>query len=192
MRLDAWLVAEGKVPSRARAVALVESGGVEVNGRVAVKASLEITGQDVVAVVGEDHGYVSRSALKLKALLEAVRADLRGKVVLDVGASTGGFTQVCLEWGAAKVYAVDVGTGQLHEQVRADARVVDMSRTDARELSAGMFDPVPEVLVADVSFISLGKILPSVAAMPGGCGRCMSSSSPSLRWGGSWWARGDW
>lgn len=161
MRLDQYLVSNGHAPSRARAVALVEGGGVSVNGKPG-KASTPVEDGDVVEVAAADHGYVGRGALKLKALLEAVGESLAGAVVIDVGASTGGFTQVALEAGAAKVYAVDVGHGQLHATVAGDARVVNMEGTDARELSGGMFEPMPDVLVADVSFISLAKVLPAV------------------------------
>ncbi len=166
-RLDQWLVAAGIVPSRARAVALVEAGGVTVNGKVAAKASVVVAEEDVVETTARDHGYVSRGALKLKALLDAVAADLAGGEVVDIGASTGGFTEVSLEYGAARVYAVDVGQGQLHPRLREDDRVVDLCRTDARELGEKVPATV-RVMVADVSFISLGKILPAVVeALPG-------------------------
>lgn len=163
MRLDQYLVTHGHAPSRARAVALIEEGAVLVNGRVG-KPSNRIEDSDVVEVRGTDHGYVGRGALKLKALLEQTGEHLHGAVVMDVGASTGGFTQVALEAGAAKVYAVDVGHGQLHATVRDDPRVVTMEGTDAREVTADMFTPLPDVLVADVSFISLAKVLPPVVA----------------------------
>jgi 23S rRNA (cytidine1920-2'-O)/16S rRNA (cytidine1409-2'-O)-methyltransferase len=162
VRLDQYLVAHGHAPSRARAVALVESGQVFVNGK-AGKPSVSIEENDVVEVKAADHGYVGRGALKLKAVLEATRESLQGAVVVDVGASTGGFTQVALEAGAAKVYAVDVGHGQLHAKVKDDPRVVNMEGTDARrDLTAEMFGPLPDVLVADVSFVSLVKVLPEV------------------------------
>lgn len=161
MRLDQWLVAKGHVPSRARAVALIESGAVSVNGAGA-KASREIVAGDVVEVAEADHGYVGRGALKLKALLDEADAELKGAVVVDVGASTGGFTEVCLERGAVKVYAVDVGRSQLHARLRADARVVVMEGVDARELERSVFEPVPTVMVSDVSFISMTKVLPEV------------------------------
>lgn len=164
MRLDQYLVANGHVPSRARAVALVEQGAVRVNGKVA-KPSLKLEDTDVVEVLEADHGYVGRGALKLKALLAATGESLEGSVVLDVGASTGGFSQVALEQKAAKVYAVDVGHGQLHADVAGDARVVNMEGTDARQLEATMFAPMPDVVVADVSFISLTKVLPAVVAV---------------------------
>lgn len=167
LRLDQWLVAQGLAPSRARAVVLVESGGVLLNGRVAAKASAPVAEGDVVEVVGADHGYVSRGALKLKALFAAVGADIQGREVVDVGASTGGFTEVCLEFGAGRVYAVDVGQGQLHPRLREDARVVVLEQTDARVLD-GVVPPSVTVMVADVSFISLAKVLPPVAAaLPG-------------------------
>lgn len=160
MRLDAYLVKHGFAPSRARAAALITAGHVRVGGKVVLKASVEAEGEEV-EVTAPDHGYVGRGALKLKALLEAAQANLNGDVVLDIGASTGGFTQVCLEYGARKVYAVDVGHNQLHATLRDDARVVVLEGTDARALP-GVFSPVPTVMVADVSFISLTKVLPPV------------------------------
>ena len=149
-------------------MALIEGGGVSVNGRSA-KASYEVKDTDAVVVDGADHGYVGRGALKLKALLEATGQLLEGAVVVDVGASTGGFTEVCLEAGAAKIYAVDVGHGQLHNRLRGNRRVVEMEGRDARAMEAGWFgDTPPTVMVADVSFISLTKVVPPVAAaLPG-------------------------
>lgn len=161
MRLDAYLVKHGLAPSRARAAALVQAGHVRVAGRVVLKPSVDVA-DSVVEVTAPDHGYVGRGALKLKALLEVAQANLNGEVVLDVGASTGGFTEVCLEAGARKVYAVDVGHGQLHPRLRDDARVVAMESTDARTLPSGVLVPPPTVLVADVSFISLTKVVPPV------------------------------
>lgn len=161
MRLDAYLVKQGLAPSRARAAALVQAGHVRVGGKVVLKPAWPVE-DAAVELTAPDHGYVGRGALKLKALLEAAEANLKGDVVLDVGASTGGFTEVCLEAGAAKVYAVDVGHNQLHQRLRTNARVVALEGTDARTLPPDVFTPQPTVMVADVSFISLTKVLPPV------------------------------
>lgn len=163
MRLDALLVARGLARSRARAQALIADGHVQVpqfTGKL--KPATELPDDTEVTLTQEDFPYVSRGALKLLALVEQTSLPLEDQVVLDVGASTGGFTQVCLQYRAQKVYAVDVGTAQLAAEILFDNRVIDMSQTDARELDAADFDPLPTVLVMDVSFISATKILPHI------------------------------
>jgi len=164
VRLDIYLVAEGIVRSRGRARDMISAGKISVNGRPAAKGSLALKEDDVVTVLEADHPYVSRSALKLKGLLDAVPLRLEGKTVVDIGSSTGGFTQVSLEYGAGHVYAVDVGTAQLDEALREDARVTVCENLDAREITVDRFDRFPTALVADVSFISLQKVLPPVLA----------------------------
>lgn len=163
MRLDALLVARGLARSRARAQALIEAGHVQVphfSGKL--KSSTDFPDDTQILLQQEDFPYVSRGALKLLALIEQTNLRVEDEVVLDVGASTGGFTQVCLQYRAQRVYAVDVGTAQLATEVLFDNRVVDMSQTDARTLEAKSFDLPPTVLVMDVSFISATKILPHV------------------------------
>lgn len=165
MRLDALLVARGLARSRARAQALIEAGHVQVAAFTGkLKSSTDLPDDAKITLQQEDFPYVSRGALKLLALIEQTDLQVEDEVVLDVGASTGGFTQVCLQYRAQRVYAVDVGTAQLAAEVLFDNRVVDMSQTDARTLDATDFDPLPTVLVMDVSFISATKILPHVLA----------------------------
>ncbi|MBI1364125.1 MAG: TlyA family rRNA (cytidine-2'-O)-methyltransferase [Proteobacteria bacterium] len=162
-RLDIYLVNNGMARSRARARELVEAGHVQVNGTVPKKASFVVEDGAEVVLLQEDHPYVSRGAFKLLALLEAApKLALKGKDVLDLGASTGGFTQVALEKGAGLVYALDVGTGQLDASLARLKQVINLEKTDARDLDGVDFDPAPTVLVGDISFISLTKVLPSV------------------------------
>ncbi|MBO9501010.1 TlyA family RNA methyltransferase [Brevundimonas sp. A19_0] len=159
MRLDQTLVARGLFDSRARARAAIEAGGVTVDGRVVTKASLAVA-DDAVITAEAAHPFVGRGALKLDHALTLWPVVVEGRSVLDVGASTGGFTEVCLIRGAARVHAVDVGHGQLHDRIAADPRVVVLERTDARDLTPDQIDPAPELIVCDASFISLLKVLP--------------------------------
>jgi len=154
------MVSRGLVDSRARARAAIESGGVTVAGRRARAASEKVT-EDAVVTVAEPHAWVGRGALKLAHALDHWSIPLNDRTVLDVGASTGGFTEVCLARGAAQVFAVDVGHGQLHRRIGADPRVVNLERTDARTLTSDHVPNAPDVIVCDASFISLAKILPA-------------------------------
>lgn len=165
MRLDARLVADGAVRSRERAREAVAAGLVSVNGAVAAKPARKVGPGDRVECSGETHRYVSRGALKLIAALDAFGFDPAGRVCLDLGASTGGFTQVLLERGANRVYAVDVGHGQLATEVATDARVVDLERTHANDLGEAVVAEPISLLVCDVSFISLTKALPPAMAL---------------------------
>ncbi|MEM7728598.1 MAG: TlyA family RNA methyltransferase [Pseudomonadota bacterium] len=158
MRADLYLVQHGHFPSRARAQAAVKAGLVRVNGRVLKKASAPIPDGAVVEA-GDVHPYVSRGGLKLAHALDAFGIDPSGRTCLDVGSSTGGFTDVLLRAGAAQVYAVDVGRDQMHDRLQGDERIVLMEGQDARELNAAMFEPVPDLLVCDASFISMTKLL---------------------------------
>lgn len=158
MRLDQALVDQGLVASRARARDLIQRGLVMVDGAVCTKASRTITTQ---ALTADDHPWVSRAGLKLAGALDQTGLSVAGRHCLDLGASTGGFTQVLLAHGAAHVVAVDVGTDQLHSTLRTDPRVLDRPKTDVRTLTAKDFDPLPDLLVSDLSFISLRKALPA-------------------------------
>lgn len=160
MRLDVLLVAKGLVESRARARAAIEAGGVTIDGRPARAASQNVA-EDAVLTLVEAHGFVGRAALKLDHALALWPVTVEGRVVLDVGASTGGFTEVCLARGAARVFAVDVGQGQLHPKVSADARVVNLEKTDARTLDRALIPETPGLVVCDASFIGLAKVLPA-------------------------------
>lgn len=163
-RLDQLLVARGLAESRARARAAIEAGGVTVDGRPAKSASQMVEeAADIVFV--DAHDFVSRAALKLDHALTLWPIAVEGRTVLDVGASTGGFTEVCLRRRAARVYAVDVGQGQLHPRVAAEPRVVDLEKTDARTLTPELIPDAPHLIVCDASFIGLAKVLPAALAL---------------------------
>ena len=159
-RLDQVLVARGIVQSRARAADLIARGAVCVDGRVAGKAGVLVAADARVEVDAEANAYVARSGTKLSAALRAFGFDPTGCVAIDIGASTGGFTQVLLEAGAKMVYAVDVGHDQLHQTLRGDPRVVCLEGVDARTLSREHIDVPVQAIVADVSFVSLKQALP--------------------------------
>ncbi|MBX9574160.1 MAG: TlyA family RNA methyltransferase [Caulobacteraceae bacterium] len=167
-RLDQELVARGLVASRARARAAIEAGGVTVDGVPATSPSQKVA-ETAALTVREAHDWVGRGALKLAHALEIWPVPVEGRTVLDVGASTGGFTEVCLRAGAAKVYAVDVGRAQLHPSLAADPRVVNIEATDARDLTPALMPQAPDLIVCDASFIGLAKVLPAALdlALPG-------------------------
>ncbi len=165
IRLDRLLVARGLYRTRARAADAIRRGAVSVAGRTALKPG-ELTAPDA-EILAEDPAqrYVSRAALKLLAALESFRPPVGGAVCADIGASTGGFTQVLLERGARKVYAVDAGRGQLSPLLRDDPRVVNLEGLNARDLSPAHIPEPPEIIVSDVSFISLKKALPAALSL---------------------------
>ena len=159
MRADLALVERGFFDSRAKAQAAIAAGLVTADGVAVRKASEPL--DDTAAILAEaPHPWVSRGGVKLAAALDAFAIEPAGLVCLDLGASTGGFTQVLLSRGAARVYAVDVGHGQLHPTVAKDPRVVRLEGTDARRLNAALIPEPIDLLVADVSFISLKLVLP--------------------------------
>ncbi len=164
LRADLLLVKRGLFESRAKAQAAIAAGLVTANGARIEKASDEIP-LDAALEGAPAHPYVSRGGVKLAAALDHFRFDPRGRVCLDVGASTGGFTEALLERGATKVFAVDVGAGQLHARLRGDARVAAMEATDIRALDPSRFDQVPAFVTIDVSFISLRAVLPAATAL---------------------------
>lgn len=159
MRADKYLVENGYFETRARAQEAIEAGLVKLDGVALRKASQKVPAGAKIEAQAL-HPYVSRAALKLVGGLDVFGVNPTGLTCLDVGASTGGFTEVLLERGAAKVYAVDVGRAQLHERLRGDDRVVSMEATDARDLIAEGFDVPPSLIVCDASFISLLKVIP--------------------------------
>jgi len=166
-RLDAALAARGLAKSRTTAARLIADGLVSVDGIGVVKASARVADSQVIEVASSDH-YVSRAAHKLIAGLDAFDVPVAGVLALDVGASTGGFTQVLLERGAGRVIALDVGHAQLHPIVRSDARVAVVEGFNARAMTAGSLAAasrvaeIPTVVVADLSFISLPTVLPAL------------------------------
>lgn len=171
VRLDKLLVDRGLVQSRERARALVLAGKVLVNGVPVTKAGSQIDAGAEVALKEADHGYVSRGAVKLEKGLDAFGIDPTGLVCLDIGASTGGFTDLLLQRGARKVYAIDVGYGQLAWKLRQDERVVVLERENVRHLDPAKVPEACGLAVIDVSFISLTLVLPKVAELlgpPGG------------------------
>lgn len=168
-RLDQALVLRGLAPTRSRARDLILRGAVTVDGKTIMKPSAHISPAAALSVTAEQAGDVSRGAVKLRAALAAFAFDPAGVICLDIGSSTGGFTQTMLAAGAAKVYAVDVGHGQLAGALRDDPRVVNLEDQDARGLTAGQIPEPVGAIVADVSFISLTKTLaiPLSFATPG-------------------------
>lgn len=164
VRLDQLLVTRGLAGSRAKAKAAIEAGGVTIDGRPARAASQSVSDDAVITFV-DAHGFVGRAALKLDHALTLWPVVVTGRTVLDVGASTGGFTEVCLERGAAHVWAVDVGQGQLHPRIAADPRVTNLEKTDARDLTPELVPDAPDLIVCDASFIGLSKVLPVALAL---------------------------
>lgn len=160
MRLDQRLVADGLVATRSRARDLILRGFASINGTVCTRPAQSVPATAAVALADETPAYVSRGAEKLIKALDTFTFDPNGRTMLDAGASTGGFTQVLLSYGARRVYAADVGSGQLHETLRSDPRVVSLEHCDIRDIAQVMIDEPIEAIVADVSFISLTKALP--------------------------------
>lgn len=161
-RLDLLLVERGIFETRSKAQAAVMAGLVLVDGKPAGKAGDAVAEDAELSLKSDPCPYVSRGGLKLKAALDAFAVDVKDRVCLDVGASTGGFTDCLLQSGAKKVYAVDVGTAQLDSRLRSDPRVVSRENTHARLLRPEWFEPRPTLAVMDVSFISAAQVLPFV------------------------------
>lgn len=157
-RLDVELVRRGLAPSRAQARAAIEAGKVSVEGVSASKPGQLVRGDTPIAAEAA-HPWVSRGGLKLDHALTVFGVDVAGRACLDVGASTGGFTDVLLARGARRVVAVDVGRDQLHEKLKQDSRVISLEATDARRLTAEMIGEPPSLVVCDASFIGLAKLL---------------------------------
>jgi 23S rRNA (cytidine1920-2'-O)/16S rRNA (cytidine1409-2'-O)-methyltransferase len=168
-RIDLELVARGLAPSRERAQALVAAGLVEVDGERATSADQRAGAGSEIRLLGRDHPWASRGGLKLVPALDAFGIECTGRVCLDAGASTGGFTDVLLSRGAAFVYAVDVGRGQLDPRLANDARVRVMDRTNLRSLTS-LPGAAPDLVTLDLSFISLRLVIPAVVRLiaPGG------------------------
>ena len=159
IRADQLLVAQGLAESRTRAQALILSGNVFVGDRRVAKAGDQLAPDAVLTVKGRDHPWVSRGGVKLAHGLQHFGFDVEGALALDVGSSTGGFTDVLLTLGAARVYAVDVGTNQLAWKLRSDDRVIVHEQTNARDLTAAIVPEPVDIVVCDASFIALSKVL---------------------------------
>ncbi|MGO9201198.1 MAG: TlyA family RNA methyltransferase [Limisphaerales bacterium] len=184
-RLDQALVERGLIGSREMGKRAILEGRVRINGQRARKASDAVRAADRLEVAGPDK-YVSRGGLKLERGLDHFHIEVSGRTAVDVGASTGGFTDCLLQRGAARVYAVDVGRGQLAWKLRCDPRVVVMEKINARELAPGHFPPpfVPvDLVVVDCSFISLRKILPPAVALLRPFGRIVALVKPQFEAG---------
>ena len=162
MRLDQLIVERGLAPSRERARALILAAQVSVDGEPVTKAGTHVDPDAKVDLIAPDHPYVGRGGLKLAHALDTFHIDVAGREALDIGASTGGFTDVLLQRGAARVVALDVGRGQLDWRLRHDPRVVVIERYNARRLTLGDLPGPVDVVAIDVSFISLRRILPVV------------------------------
>jgi 23S rRNA (cytidine1920-2'-O)/16S rRNA (cytidine1409-2'-O)-methyltransferase len=160
-RLDVAMAAKGMVSSRSQAESYVRLGQVKVNGKMATKSGVMVDEADLIELKAGEQ-YVSRAALKLKSAAEVFKLDFKGKTVLDVGSSTGGFTQYALTHGAVKVFAVDVGTDQLHPSLHGDVRIELHEKTDIRDF---ITKEHIDMVVGDVSFISLREILPHVSTL---------------------------
>ena len=183
-RLDTLLVDRGLYDSRSRAAAAVMAGDVRLeDGRGAAAKPGQLVDQDVAVAVAEPPAYVSRGGIKLANALEAFAIDVSARRCLDVGASTGGFTDCLLQRGAAEVVAVDVGYGDLHWRVRQDPRVAAIERTNARSLTPARLPYRPDLIVADVSFISLTKVLPAVLACASERFDCLALVKPQFEVG---------
>jgi 23S rRNA (cytidine1920-2'-O)/16S rRNA (cytidine1409-2'-O)-methyltransferase len=164
LRADTALVQRGHFESRAKAQEAIAAGLVSADGKI-VRKSSELLGVEAQIEASKPYPWVSRGGLKLVAALDAFGFDPEGQTCLDIGSSTGGFTDVLLSRGASRVYAVDVGHGQLHESLRGEPRVISMESTDARALTAAHFAQPPSLIVCDASFISLRLILPNVLSL---------------------------
>jgi 23S rRNA (cytidine1920-2'-O)/16S rRNA (cytidine1409-2'-O)-methyltransferase len=165
-RLDVELVRRGLVPSRARAAVAIDAGRVLVGGAPATTPARQVDGAEAIALLAESGpSYVSRGGHKLAHGLDEFGIDVHGRTALDAGASTGGFTDCLLRRGAAHVYAIDVGRAQLAWSLRQDARVTVMEQTNIRGLEAGVLEPRPSLCVADLSFVSLRTVAPSLIGL---------------------------
>ncbi|MDZ7824354.1 MAG: TlyA family RNA methyltransferase [Ahrensia sp.] len=184
VRLDHLLVELGHFPSRSRARDAIERGTISIDGKVIFKAALSVAPDTVIKIDDPAQTYVSRAALKLVAALDAFKADVTGKTCLDIGASTGGFTQVLLERGAAHVIALDVGHDQLAEILRQDPRVTVLEGVNARDLEAEqLLGHSPEFIVSDVSFISLKLALLPALEMAEHSTQCILLVKPQFEVG---------
>lgn len=162
MRLDQYLVSKGYFDSRNKAANSVKLGHFTVNKKLVTKPSFTIDDGDVVERKIEEKIYVARSAHKLLKAIQAFQLNCSEKTVADLGASTGGFCQVLLENGVERIYAVDIGTAQLHPEIKKDERIINMEHTNARYLSADSFSEQVQFVTADLSFISIKAVLPAI------------------------------
>lgn len=164
-RLDLAVVQNGLAPSRQRAKMLIQNGQILVNGTACTKPAFAVSETDIITLQGCDIPFVGRGGLKLEHAIKIMQLDLNGLTCMDIGASTGGFTDCMLQYGAAKVYAVDVGHGQLAESLRRDSRVINWEGTDIRRITQDQLEEPIAFFSVDVSFISLHHVLPSAVSL---------------------------
>ena len=182
-RLDAVMVQQGMVPSRQRAKTLIQNGQISVNGKVCTKPAFAVSETDRIAMEGSDIPFVGRGGLKLEHAVQQMQLSLEGMVCLDIGASTGGFTDCMLQNGAVKVYSVDVGHGQLAWKLRNDPRVVCMEKTNIRYVTPEDINDKIELVSIDVSFISLTKVLVPVKKLMAEDGQIVCLIKPQFEAG---------
>ncbi len=182
-RVDVALMERGLAPSREKAQALIMAGLVYIREVKVLKPSEQVMPGDVLTVRGDQDAFASRGGHKLEKAIQSFGADVTGLTAMDIGAATGGFTDVLLRHGASHVYAIDVGYGQLDWGLRQDPRVTVMERTNARALTAEMFAVHPTLTVMDVSFISIKLILPVAAGIMGDTGRFLTLIKPQFEAG---------
>lgn len=180
LRLDALLVERGIAPTVEKARALIMAGAIKIETTCMDKAGVLVSPDAHISIKGENHPYVSRGGLKLKGALEHFALDVTGEVVLDVGASTGGFTDCLLQSGARKVFAVDVGYGQVAWKLREDPRVVVIERTNIRHYDGADLTRKPTLAVIDVSFISLKTVIPAVLPLIADHARILALIKPQF------------
>ena len=185
-RLDVYLHKNGFCESRERAQNRIKAGEVSVNGTPVTKCGAQVCEEDTVTLTGEGMRYVSRAGDKLAAVLSEFSVDLNGLTCIDAGASTGGFTDCMLQNGAAKVFAIDVGTDQLHPSLRSNPKVVSMEQTDIRDVTSEELGGEADFLAADVSFVSLTKVLPSMVSLVRTGGRLACLIKPQFEAGREW------
>jgi 23S rRNA (cytidine1920-2'-O)/16S rRNA (cytidine1409-2'-O)-methyltransferase len=190
LRLDRWLVTRGYAETRSRAQWLIEAGLVWVRGQPCRKASLMVADSCQVEIRGGGLPYVSRGGLKLERALQAFGVNVAGLVALDIGASTGGFTDCMLQHGARRVYALDVGTGQLASRLRTDPRVVSLEGRNIRTFQAAELPETVGLITVDVAFLSLACVLPLLPPFLRPCGRVIALVKPQFEVGAAHVGRG--
>ncbi len=182
-RLDVELVQRGIVATRSKAKEYIEAGRVTVEGIKVYKPSFDISGAEKIELEITDREYVGRGGKKLEKAIEVFGIDVKGKVCADIGASTGGFTDCLLYYGAKKVYAVDVGSGQLAQKLRCDERVVNIENTNIRYMEEGALPEKADFVCADLSFISLTLVADKLSALLEDGGRCVCLIKPQFEAG---------
>jgi len=182
VRLDRLLTERGLVPSRERAKALIMAGQVIVGDHKVEKAG-QLVDDSLEVRIKNDLPFVSRGGLKLEKALDEFKIDVNGLTIMDVGASTGGFTDCLLQRGASRIFAVDVGYGQLAWKLQQDERVISLEKTNIRYLEAGTLPSVPDMAVIDASFISLDKVLPNTLSLVKSMGTVVALIKPQFEVG---------